>query len=334
MSLYDGILVANLGSPEELSLPAVKKYLTEFLTDKNVIDIPWPIRQFLVRAIIVPRRSKKTIQMYDKIWRADGSPLTLYTESFAHKLRKEIPIPIAVGMRYPFSSLQRAFENLTQQGASNILVFPLFPQYAMSTTQSLEQAVAKLAKKFSVQVTVFPPYYNHSEWIKAQAKRVQPLIHENPDFVLFSFHGIPIRHLKKADKTNHCLSEQCCEVPSKAHLTCYQKHCIDSANLIAKALNIPKEKFSIAYQSRFGRNWLSPHTDEVAVQLAKDGVSSLLVVSPSFVTDGLETLEELGIRLKEKFLQAGGKKFMLAPALNDSEEWIESATRMITSFHA
>jgi len=320
-----GVLLVNLGSPDSPSVRDVRRYLAEFLMDERVIDLPWLTRFLLVHGIILRFRPKKSAEAYHKIWTPEGSPLVVTCRKVQVQLQQRLGITVELAMRYQNPSIAQALGNLQKQGVTELLVVPLFPHYAMS---SYETAVTKVKQ---VQACVVPemnlnvlaPYFAEPEYIQALVGSARPYLQKEYDHLLFSFHGLPERHLQKADPTGrHCLqSPKCCETPSQAHRTCYRAQCFQTVSAFVRAAGV--SKYSVAFQSRLGRDqWIQPYTDQVLAGLPAKGIKKLLVMSPAFVADCLETLEEIGIRGRETFLQAGGQSFELIPCLNDHPEWV------------
>jgi ferrochelatase len=332
-----GVLLVNLGSPDSPSVPDVRKYLREFLMDGRVLDAPWPIRFGIVHFAILPSRPKASAHAYQRIWTKEGSPLVVSSKKARALLQERLSMPVEVAMRYQNPSIEDAINNLHYQGVDELLLIPMFPHYAMSSYETavvrVKEAVASQAP--SMKVTVQAPYYNHPDYITALAASAQEFLREDYDHLLFSFHGIPERHLRKSDSTGcHCLkAKDCCNVPSPAHATCYRAQCFQTTKALVERTGVPEGKYSIAFQSRLGRDpWLTPYTDKELDRFAKEGVKKLLVICPAFVSDCLETIEEIGMRGRESFLQAGGKDLKLIPCLNDHPLWISAMENMVHRF--
>jgi ferrochelatase len=331
------VLLVNLGSPDSPSVPDVRKYLREFLMDGRVIDAPWPIRFGIVHFAILPKRPIESAKAYRGIWTDAGSPLILTSKAVREKLQARVSCRVELAMRYQNPSIDSAVNELAYDEVDEILLIPLFPHYAMSSFETavirVKEVVTKLAPQMNVMVQ--PPYYNRPDYISALAAGAEPFLARGFDHLLFSYHGIPERHLRKSDPTKcHCLKvENCCEIPSPAHATCYRAQCFQTTKLLAEKLGISKEKYSIAFQSRLGRDpWLTPYTDQELERLAKAGVKKLQVICPAFVSDCLETIEEIGERGRETFLHAGGKEFTMIPCLNDHADWIAALENMVREF--
>ncbi len=322
----------NLGSPDSTNVKDVRKYLTEFLMDGRVMDMAWWKRTLLVRGLIIPFRAKKSAEAYKTIWRKDGSPLVKITEDFAEKVQVQLnDISVAVAMRYGSMTPAKALQTLEENGCTleEILITPMYPHYAMSSYETaMEHVISAIkAQKPSAKIRVLKPFFSEAKYISAMAETIKPFLAKHDyDAILFSYHGIPIRHLEKSDTTqNHCyVTNECCEVKSVAWETCYKHQVKANTKLVAESLNLPKEKVLITFQSRLDDGWIKPYTDVEFEALPKRGVKKLLVLSPAFVTDCLETLEELDIRGKEMFLENGGETFERVPCLNTDTNWINA----------
>ena len=313
-----GLLLANLGSPDACDVPAVRRYLNEFLMDRHVLDLPWPLRRLVVSAFILPTRPKRSAAAYQAIWRdvAPGSPLIHHTLALAARLRRFTEAPVAVGMRFGSPGLAQALEELS--AANEIFLVPLFPQHAASTRVT---TVAQVRRSTAKAVRVMPPFHGDAGFLDASAERLRATMAPG-DHVLFSYHGLPERHVRRADPTgSHCLAQSgCCDAPSAASGTCYRYQCLATSRALAERLGL--HHHSTSFQSRLGRlPWLAPYTDQTLAELPARGVRRPTVACPAFVADNLETLEEIGIRGRATFLNAGGEAFRLAPCLNDDAAW-------------
>jgi ferrochelatase len=333
-----GVLLVNLGSPDSPSVPDVRRYLNEFLMDSRVIDVAWPVRRFVVGMILI-NRPKETAHAYEKIWLKEGSPLVVTSKNVVKELRSRVKIPIELAMRYQNPSIASALRNLAGQGVDDLLLIPLFPHYAMSSFETAVERVKELARGIApkLRIQVQPPFYKDPDFITALVKSAEEYLKQDYDYLLFSYHGLPERQIKKSDPTGtHCLmKENCCEVASPAHATCYRAQCYQTTHAFAQKAGVPKEKYSVSFQSRLGKDpWLKPYTDFEFERLAKQGVKKLLVICPAFVSDCLETIEEIGIRGRETFLQAGGKEFNQIPCLNEHPLWISALEKMMGKFLA
>ena len=332
-----GVLLVNLGSPDSPSVSDVRKYLREFLMDGRVLDAPFPIRFFVVHGCILPFRPKQSAEAYHKIWRPEGSPLVVISKHVAAELQRRSPIPIALAMRYQNPSIESAIATLRERGVTELLLIPLFPHYAMSSFETAVERVKEVLARRSPEtsVTVMPPYFAHVDYIEALVASASDYLKRDYDHILFSFHGLPERHLRKSDPTcSHCLQvENCCEGAHPAHATCYRAQCFKTVEAFVQKAGVTK--YSVAFQSRLGKDpWLKPYTDFELIRLAEDGIKRLLVICPAFVSDCLETLEEIGIRGRDSFLQAGGSELTLIPCLNEHPLWIATLEKMINAFTA
>lgn len=331
-----GILLVNLGSPNSPSVPDVRRYLNEFLMDERVIDVAWPLRRLVVGLILI-NRPKVSGHAYEKIWTKDGSPLVVTSKHVQVALQKRVSVPVALGMRYQNPSIESAVKELAAKGVTEALLVPLFPHYAMSSYETAVVRVREMAARFAPQmrVTVQPPYYNSPDFIGALVASAADFLKQDHDHLLFSYHGIPERHLRKSDSTGcHCLQvENCCEVASPAHATCYRAQCFATTAAFVKLAGVPKEKYSVSFQSRLGKDpWLKPYTDYELLRLAQEGKKRMLVICPAFVSDCLETIEEIGMRGCEDFLRASGKEFTRIPCMNEHPLWITALENMANSF--
>lgn len=329
MGLEDGLLLVNLGSPASPKVYDVRTYLTQFLHDPYVIDLPAPVRRLLVEGLILRTRPKRSAAAYQKIWWEEGSPLVVLTERLASKVRQRIEVPVVFGMRYGVPSIASAISELQRLGVRRIVMMPLYPQYAMaSTLTAVEDARAAVRMLDpSLDLVIVPPFYSEPEFLDAEANLIRYAVTSTPDHMLFSYHGLPERHLRKTDPTNgHCLrSSSCCETASEAHATCYRHQCIRTTESLLRRCEIAPARATMTFQSRLGMDqWLRPYTLVTALSLAQAGVNHLAIVCPSFVTDCLETLEEIGHGLREAFMSAGGQHLTVIPCLNDSDMWADA----------
>ncbi|MFZ5478529.1 MAG: ferrochelatase [Myxococcota bacterium] len=313
-----GVLLVNLGTPDSPAVPDVARYLREFLTDGRVIDLSPAARWALVNLVIVPFRSAKSAHAYRSIWTAEGSPLMVHSRALEAALRARAPMPVALAMRYGRPSIAEGLAALGD--VARIVVVPLYPQYASSTTGTALEAVYRaLAARTDVPaVSVVPPFFDDPGWLDAQAA----LVPRDVDHVLMSFHGLPERHVTG---TPGCeLSDTCC---ARVPPFCYRAHCVATARALGERVGLP---WSLSFQSRLGRErWLGPATEDEIARLAKAGVKRLAVACPSFVSDCLETLEEIGMRGGEVFREHGGERFVVAPCVNADPAWVEALARMV-----
>ncbi len=327
----------NLGSPDSTEVKDVKKYLDEFLTDERVIDKSWLFRVLLVKGIIVPFRAPKSAEAYKIIWTKEGSPLVINTKKLQQALQNEVEEPVEIAMRYGNPSPEVAFGNLLKRepGIEEVIALPLYPHYAMSSYETAVESAKEIykKKKYSFKLTFIKPFYNEPNYLHALAETIKPYLEKEFDHLLFSYHGVPGRHIRKSDITGcHCLhTDNCCEVASPAHQYCYRHQVITTTKLVTESLNIPKNKYSISFQSRLGKGWLEPFTDIRLQELPAEGMKKLLVVCPAFVSDCLETLEEIEERGKEIFINAGGESYEMIPCLNTNPLWVKAIAGYIKS---
>lgn len=334
-----GILLMNLGSPDSPNVKDVKDYLNEFLMDEKVIDIPYLVRLLLVKGIIVPFRSPKSANAYQSIWRKEGSPLILNTIDLQIALSKIVKEPIEICMRYSNPSPLVAFQNfkVNYPEVEEVFLFPLYPHYAMSSYETAVEYAIKIHEEnnFPFKLTVIPPYYRDEKYIKALAGSIKDYLLNPFDKILFSYHGVPERHIRKGDITGeHCLKcNNCCQVNSQAHSKCYRHQTFITTNLLAEQLALKNNQFEQTFQSRLGQDrWLTPYTANRLKELPSEGVKNLLVACPAFVSDCLETLEEIAEEGKEIFLRAGGEKFTMIPCLNANASWVQAINQLIQPF--
>ena len=343
-----GLLLCNLGTPDQPTPKAVRRYLREFLSDPRVLDMSPVGRWLLLNGIILPLRSSKSAAAYRKIWADRGSPLRWHSEDLLTAVRERLGPEwvVELGMRYQNPSLAGALERLRAAGVDRIVVFPLYPQLAASTTGSTVAEVMRLAAlPWSPPIlSIVGPFYDDPAFIGAFAAQGASLVKsEKPDCVLFSFHGLPERHVRKSDPGgsqgplrgpllagSHCLADKdCCLTLGSANRDCYRAQCFATAKAVAARLGLPAGAWRVSFQSRLGRTrWIEPYTDVVLRELAAEGKKRLLVYCPAFVADCLETLEEIGIRGREQFRAAGGEELTLVPSLNSSGAWADAVAAL------
>ena len=341
-----GVLLVNLGTPDAPTPRAVNRYLGQFLTDPRVIDnLPGPAQQLLVRGIIAPVRSGivnpfkagGSTKLYQELWTENGSPLKYYgevvTEKVAAALGEDYVVRLA--MRYQNPSIESALDELLAEQVASILVFPLFPQYASATTGSVHQEVMRLLsqKQTIPDVKLVNSYYEQPDLIKVFADNARDLGDlDRYDHIIFSYHGLPQRQLKKADACNHCyVVDGCCNTISRVNQFCYSAQCHATTRAIAAELGLPEDRYTTSFQSRLGfDDWAKPYTIDVLEEWAKErGAKRILCFSPAFVADCLETTIEIGLEYQEEFEDWGGEKIDLVPSLNDDPRWIDALVSMI-----
>ncbi len=322
-----GLLMINLGSPDSTDVKDVKKYLDEFLMDERVIGKSYWFRWFLVKVIILNTRPKKSAKAYKKIWWKEGSPLIVLSRRLFEKVKKFVKIPVALAMRYGSISIKKGIKELYDSGVKEIVVLPLYPHYAMSSYETVVEKVKEEVKNNfpNVNLKIVSPFYKEKNYINLLCNKIKETIDKiKYDHILFSYHGIPISHLKISDPTNsHCYKvNNCCSTSSDAHRFCYKHQVLETTEAVVKKLKIDRDKYSNAFQSRLPNEaWLKPYTDDELIRLAKEGKKNLVIVTPAFVTDCLETLEEIAMEGKEEFLEAGGENYHYVPCLNDDDDW-------------
>jgi len=330
-----GVLLVNLGTPDSPKTSDVRKYLKEFLLDPRVIDIPWLSRQLLVRGIIAPFRSVSSAKLYKELWTEEGSPLKVYGEVLTEKVQKSLgdDYEVVLAMRYQSPSIESGLQQLKDKKVSSIIILPLFPQYASASTGSVHAEVMRLLSKEQVTLPVkfINSYADHPMMIDAFVERGKEHNIEDYDHVVFSFHGLPVRQLQKADTCNHCQKvENCCQVYSEKNQFCYSAQCHVTAYAIADKLGLTKDQYSICFQSRLGKEpWIEPYTPDILKEQAAAGSKSLLVFCPAFIADCLETTIEVGVEYHEEFEELGGEKVQLVEGLNDSPLWVETVTDLV-----
>ena len=330
----EGVLLINLGSPKELSKKSVRQYLRVFLSDDNVVDLPKFFQQFILRLFILPFRPKNTLEAYEKIWTKEGSPLIISTESIANKLTEKTGWNVEYAMRYEEPSIEKALHKFKENEINKIYVISLYPHNAMATTVTTELETRNVAMNVSndFELIFTKPFFDNEEYINAMVNSIRPYVeNKSYDKIIFSYHGIPKRQAKKTDETGeHCFStSNCCEVENDGSKDCYRSHTRIASDLTAKKLGLEDDQWEIAYQSRIGPGWLTPFTDKRLAKLPEEGKDNIAILCPSFISDCLETLEEIDIRGRETFLKAGGKKMTYIPCLNDSEDTINLLENLV-----
>lgn len=330
-----GVLLVNLGSPDSPTPKDVKKYLGEFLMDERVIDVPKWARTLLVKGIILNTRPKVSAKAYSKIWWKEGSPLIVLSERLENKLKKEVEVPTALAMRYGSMTIKKGLQNLVDQGTDEVLIIPLYPQFAMATTETILELSKKLRDQFfpNIKLSNLPPFYNDPDYIKLLSSTIKASLDgKRYEHLLFSYHGIPERHIRKSDITkSHCkIDKSCCITPSEAHKYCYKHQCLEVTRLVGEELGLKESTYSTSFQSRLGFDpWLRPYTDRTIERLGKEGTKSMAIVTPAFVSDCLETLEEIAMEGEEIFHEVGGKDFTTIPCLNDNPDWVSLLAKWV-----
>jgi ferrochelatase len=333
-----GVLLVNLGSPESPSPADVRSFLDEFLMDKRVMDTPYLMRALLVKGVILNTRPKKSAAAYQKVWTDEGSPLIVISEKLKSALSLQLDLPVSLAMRYGSMSIERGIEELSLQGVSEILLIPLYPQFAMSSTETVVEKAREIRdKKFpGISINHLPAFYNDELYVNALTNSIGSVLKSVKfDHLLLSYHGLPERHIRKCDITqSHCkIDSSCCVTPSPAHEFCYRHQCFATSSSIVSSLGLDAATVTTSFQSSLGRDpWLAPNTVHVLEKLAADGVKNLAVATPSFVSDCLETLEEMEMENRQIFLEAGGESFHFVPCLNDNPDWVGALTSWVLAW--
>ena len=329
-----GVLLINLGTPDQCNVPAVRRYLKEFLSDPRVIDIPAPARWLLLHAVILPFRPKKTTAAYQQVWTNAGSPLLSNTLALKTALSEKLGegYVVAMGMRYGNPSIASALDQL--KTCTDLFILPLFPQYSSAATGSaLEKTLSLLSQQWNIpNITTLHDFYDHPGFIKAYAARIKPYLDaQKIERLIFSYHGLPVRHIEKSQCAAHCDKQENCPAMNDDNQYCYRAQCYATSNAIAHALGLSAEQYIVSFQSRLGRTpWIKPYTDELLLALSQKNIRHIAIVSPSFVADCLETLEEIAIRGKEQWEDLGGKTFIAIPCLNEDPLWVEALVELVS----
>lgn len=327
------LLIINIGTPDKPEKKAVKRYLTEFLNDKQVIDIPWLLRKILVNLIIIPFRVSNSTQLYKRLWKKDGSPLLTYQNKLTEKLNQKLKgeYDVFSAMRYGNPSLKYVLKDIMKNKYDELLVLPHYPQYATSTTLSTINKVKKELKDFAdaPKLKFVDQFYDHPAFINAFVHNIKMHDVDSYDHVVFSYHGLPDRQVNKMHPGINSPDCTCHVVMPEHGKNCYKATCYQTTRLLASALKLDKEKYTVSFQSRLSKNWLMPFTDVELIELLKKGKKKILVVSPAFVTDCLETEVEIGYEYQEDFIKNGGEKLQLVESLNDSDAWVNGIAEII-----
>ncbi|MBX3242370.1 MAG: ferrochelatase [Chitinophagaceae bacterium] len=336
-----GIILMNLGSPDSTEHKDVRRYLMEFLMDERVIDKPYLSRLFLVGGIIVPFRTAKSAEAYKTIWTEKGSPLIVLTRELQEALQPKIEEPVEIAMRYGNPSVKAAYDSLLQKhpDIKEVIAVPLYPHYAMSSYETAVEHAKSVYKKGRYPFTLkfIKPFFSAPDYIHSLAESIKPFLQQDYDHILFSYHGIPARHLHRDNKN---LLAKCITTANyadsdvAAHKNCYRYECFETTKLVMKQLQVPDDKFSISFQSRLGKGWLEPFTDIRLEQMPGEGIKKLLILCPAFVSDCLETLEEIEERGRESFIGAGGESYTFIPCLNTSPQWVSALAGWINEYNA
>lgn len=335
MSSKTGVLLINLGTPDSPSVSDVRSYLSQFLNDPRVIDIPWLLRKLLVNGIIVPFRAPKSAKVYKKLWTEKGSPLLYHSQRAKELLQAELgeTHDVYLAMRYKNPSIPAVLEEMRKKNYTKIVVVPVFPQYASASTGSALDEVMRVIRTWWVipELKIVSQYYDHPQYIEGFVQRGKNYNLQDYDHVLFSYHGLPERQVDKVYDNDLCSDHDCENEVTEDNKYCYKATCYATTRLLAEKLNIPKEKYTVCFQSRLDKKWLEPFSDKVVEDCAKKGMKKILVFSPAFTADCLETTIEIGEEYQEIFEEHGGEKVQLVESLNDHPLWIQCLKDLVLS---
>ena len=334
MKTKKGLLLINLGTPDDPGYLSVFKYLRQFLMDPKVITVPYILRFILVSLIIVPFRAFSSGKIYKKIWTENGSPLIINTSALADKVSKKVPhIEVEFAMRYQSPSIEDKLKKLISQNLDEIIILPLFPQYSTATTGSVFDEISRVLKKQSVTPSIkfINQFYEQESFIDSWEDRLKLFDVDKYDHILFSYHGLPTKAVDDIYDDSLCADNNCENKITNENKFCYKATCYETTRLIASRFNLPSEKYTVSFQSRLTKNWIEPFTDEILEDFPSKGIKNILVLSPAFTADNLETLYEIDDEYKELFIENGGKSLTMVPSLNDSSKWADSIVKIIES---
>jgi len=328
-----GVLLINVGTPDRPAVGDVRKYLSQFLNDPRVIDIPWIARKLLVNAIIVPFRAPKSAKLYKQMWTPEGSPLLIHSRNFGVKLQEQLgdDYMVEIAMRYQSPSVESALEKLRKANLKKIIVLPMYPHYASSSTGTCIERVMEITSKWWVipEMVFVNQFYDMPGYVDSFVARANQFDLSSFDHILFSYHGLPVRQVDKVYDDGLCADHDCELGITDENKFCYKATCYETTKQIAAKLNLEPSQYTVAFQSRLDQKWLEPFSDKIVEQKAKEGVKRMLVLSPAFVADCLETLIEIGVEYQEIFHEHGGDKIQLVPSLNDHPSWVASVADLI-----
>lgn len=327
MQSRTAVLLINLGTPDSPSVSDVRSYLSQFLNDARVIDIPWLLRKMLVNLIIVPFRAPKSAKIYQKLWTENGSPLLYYSEKVRDLLQQEMPEThdVYLAMRYKNPSIPDVLDSIRRKNYGRIIVVPLFPQYASATTGSAHEEVMRVVSKWWVipEIKMISQYYDHPLYLQGYVERAKKYNLSEYEHILFSYHGLPERQVDKVYDDGLCADHNCENELTDDNKFCYKATCYATSRLLAERLGVSTDKYTVCFQSRLDKKWLTPFSDEVVKECATKGMKKILVFSPAFTADCLETIIEIGDEYQEIFTHLGGEKVQLVESLNDHPVWIQ-----------
>ncbi len=332
MKTKKGLLLINLGTPDDPGYLSVFKYLRQFLMDPKVITVPYILRFILVSLIIVPFRAFSSGKIYKKIWTENGSPLIVNTSALADKVSKKVPhIEVEFAMRYQSPSIEEKLKKLISQNLDEIIILPLFPQYSTATTGSVFDEVSRVLKKQSVTPSIrfINQFYEQESFIDSWEDKLKSFNVDEYDHILFSYHGLPTKAVDDIYEDSLCADNNCENEITNENKFCYKATCYETTRLIASRFNLSRDKYTVSFQSRLTKNWLEPFTDEILEEFPTKGIKNILVLSPAFTADNLETLYEIDDEYKELFIENGGNSLTMVPSLNDSSKWADSIVKII-----
>ena len=332
MKTKKGLLLINLGTPDDPGYLSVFKFLRQFLMDPKVITVPYILRFILVTLIIVPFRAFSSGKIYKKIWTENGSPLIVNTSALADKVRKKVPhIEVEFAMRYQSPSIEEKLKKLISQNLDEIIILPLFPQYSTATTGSVFDEVSRVLKKQSVTPSIkfINQFYEQESFIDSWEDKLKSFNVDEYDHILFSYHGLPTKAVDDIYADSLCADNNCENEITNENKFCYKATCYETTRLIASRFNLSRDKYTVSFQSRLTKNWLEPFTDEILEEFPTKGIKNILVLSPAFTADNLETLYEIDDEYKELFIENGGNSLTMVPSLNDSSKWADSIVKII-----
>ena len=330
-----GVLLLNLGTPDSPKVKHVRSYLSQFLNDPRVIDIPWLLRKILVNLIIVPFRAPKSAKVYKEVWTDRGSPLIFHSEAAAKGLQESLPdnYTVHLAMRYKNPSIPNILEEMRRINYERIIILPMFPQYASASTGSaLEEAMNVIRKWWIIpELRIISQYYDHPDYIGGVADRASKYDFDAYDHILFSYHGLPERQVDKVYDEGLCSDRDCEHEITDENKYCYKATCFATTRLLAEKLGISEDRYTVCFQSRLDKKWLEPFSDKVVEDWGRKGAKNLLVFSPAFTADCLETIIEIGDEYQEIFEEFGGEKVQLVESLNDHPLWISCMKDLVLS---
>ncbi len=333
MNTKTAVILINLGTPDKPSRKFVATFLSEFLGDGRVIDLPYLFRKLLVNLIIVPFRAGKSAEMYRRVWTKKGSPIIYNTQRLKDKLQKQLAdkYEVFMAMRYGNPSMDNILSEIEAKQFKKLIIIPLFPQYASSTSGTIIEKALKIIRcwNYIPELKIISEFYRNPLFIKAWVENIRKEHFEDVEHILFSFHGLPERHVEKTHDNKSCTEFNCETELSVDNHACYRAQCYENTRLIVEELKLPEEKYTVCFQSRFGKRWLNPFTEDEVLKHAQKGTKSLLVVPLSFVADCLETIVEIDTEYRELFIQSGGEKLIMAKSLNDNDAWVAALKKLV-----